>query len=240
MSDNKLSETFAKILIGKSIVSGLKQEPEKTYDEIKCLKCKHWQKVPLITLRNPDETKKYPAICDECGNNLDIQEKERKQKKELRKRESSKDRRWFFKFYLITMISFLTLYFIYSMFVDYTVVKYLFNFLGFILALGEHFGFSLITFWKLDFFGLNFIENTYELVGIYESVELLPLWLAWMPIPIFYVLLFLFIYVTLDVLKSYFMMSALKVWFFLFVFLPPFIFWTFYLMILMAEFIGNL
>ena len=83
MSDNKLSETFAKILIGKSIVSGLKQEPEKNYNEIKCLKCKHWQKVPLITEYNPDGTKKHPAFCDECGNNLDIQEKERKQKKAI-------------------------------------------------------------------------------------------------------------------------------------------------------------
>lgn len=91
MSDNKLSETFAKILIGKSIVSGLKQEPEKTYGEIKCLKCKHWQKVPLITEYNPDGTKKHPAFCDECGNNLDIQEKERKQKKAIIKKQFNVD-----------------------------------------------------------------------------------------------------------------------------------------------------
>ena len=77
MSDN----FWVDILKGKMIVSGLKQEPEKTYREIKCLNCKYWQKVPLITEYNQDGTKKHPAFCDECGDNLDAQEQVRKNKR---------------------------------------------------------------------------------------------------------------------------------------------------------------
>jgi len=81
MSDN----FWVDILKGKMIVSGLKQEPEKTYREIKCLNCKYWQKVPLITEYNQDGTKKHPAFCDECGDNLDAQEQVRKNKSATRR-----------------------------------------------------------------------------------------------------------------------------------------------------------
>ena len=65
MSDNKLSETFAKILIGKSIVSGLKPEPD--YEIIKCFECGHDQRVPLVRIEK--------ALCHKCDNNLDTQVK---------------------------------------------------------------------------------------------------------------------------------------------------------------------
>ena len=199
MSDNKLSETFAKYLLGKSIVSGLKQEPEKTYGEIKCLKCKHWQKVPLITEYNPDGTRKHPAFCDECGNNLEAQEKERKQKRELRKKDSSAEWRWIFKFWIILTISMITLGFLYFVFGDYRVVQYLFTFLGFIWAVNAHILFSFWQFCSLDFYGMKFVSNPYEIVGIYESVEFLTLWLAWTPIFLYYTSsLYIFFYARED------------------------------------------
>ena len=65
MSDNKLSETLAKILIGKSIVSGLKPEPD--YEDKKCFECGHVQRVPLVRIEK--------ALCHKCDNNLDTQVK---------------------------------------------------------------------------------------------------------------------------------------------------------------------
>ena len=65
MSDNKLSETLAKIFIGKSIVSGLKPEPD--YEFIECFKCGHNQRVPLTRIET--------VQCHKCGNNLDTQVK---------------------------------------------------------------------------------------------------------------------------------------------------------------------
>ena len=65
MSDNKLSETFAKIFIGKSIVSGLKPEPD--YEFKKCFECGHDQRVPLVRIEK--------VFCHKCDNNLDTQVK---------------------------------------------------------------------------------------------------------------------------------------------------------------------
>ena len=65
MSENKLSETFAKILIGKSIVSGLKPEPD--YEYKKCFECGYDQRVPL--------TRMETVHCHKCGKNLDTQVK---------------------------------------------------------------------------------------------------------------------------------------------------------------------
>tara|TARA_Y100000590_G_C15531316_1_gene943283 strand:+ start:386 stop:553 length:168 start_codon:yes stop_codon:yes gene_type:complete len=48
MSDKKLGENLAKIFIGKSIVSGLKPEPD--YEFIECFVCGHNQRVPLTRI----------------------------------------------------------------------------------------------------------------------------------------------------------------------------------------------
>ena len=206
MSDN----FWADILKGKMIVSGLKQEPEKTYREIKCLNCKYWQKVPLITEYNQDGTKKHPAFCDECGADLDAQEQVRKNKGATRREQVKRIQGsgqqvslgWVFTkaflFFAASMLIMSGLFYLDNNYSDYKIVKILFSTITLLFALLMHSAISLVYFFGLDFAGFNTIENYYGShmfdFRLYENVELLPFWLAVLPVIVYHLVFFTYIY----------------------------------------------